>query len=59
VQGQRQLDHAKIRSQMTAGLGQRLDQKVADLLGERGHLRVVQALQVCGRLNRVEDLCHA
>ncbi len=44
VQRQRQLDHAQIRPQVAAGLGERLNQEFANLLGQRRHLRKVQAL---------------
>ena len=44
VEGQRQLDDAEIRAEMTAGFGERLDEECADLLRQFDHLRGIESL---------------
>ena len=58
VQSQCQFDDAEIGTQMAAGLGERLDQEFANLLRQFRHLRKVQALQIGGRVNRLQQCSH-
>ena len=58
VQGQGQLDHSQIRPQVAAGLGERLNQENANLLGQLRHLRKVQALQIGGRVDALQQCSH-
>src|ERR1700690_3263930 len=58
MHGQRQLDHAQVRSEMAAGLRQAADQQLADLLGKLGKLHDRHALDVGGRLNGTEMFTH-
>ena len=53
-----QLDHAQIRPEVAAGLGQHGDQFVADFLGQRGQLVHRQLFNVGGRIDRVEKASH-
>jgi hypothetical protein len=48
VQGQGELDDAEVGAEVPAGLGQGLNEELANLLGEFGHLREVQELQIGG-----------
>ena len=58
VQGQRQLDDAQVRSQVAAGLRERLNEELANLLGQPGHLRNAQALQIGGRVDGFQQCSH-
>ena len=58
VQGQGQLDHAQVRAQVAAGLGERLNQEFANLLRQLRHLRKVQALQIGGRVDGFQQCSH-
>ncbi len=55
VERDRELDHAKRRAEVTAGLGDRADDRVADLGGELGQLDLGQATQIGGTLEVGED----
>ncbi len=54
MQGQRQLDRAEVGPEVAAGLGDRLDDEVADLAGQFVELRVAQRPQVCGLADLVQ-----
>ena len=58
VQGQGQLDDSKVGAQVAAGLGERLNEEFANLLGQLVHLRKVQALQIGRRVNRFQQCSH-
>ena len=58
VQGQGQLDHAEVGAEVAAGLGQGLNEELADLLGQLGHLRKAQALQIGGRVDGLQQCSH-
>ena len=58
VQREGQLDHAEIGAEMAAGFGESLDEEGADLLRQLGHLRSVQAFQVGGRMNGLQQCSH-
>ena len=58
VHGQRQLDDAKVGSEVAAGLRQAADQQFADLLRQLGKLPDRHALDVRGRLNGTEMFAH-
>ena len=53
-----QLDHAEIRPEMAAGLGQDGDEFVANFLRELGKFIQRDFFDVGGRINRVEKACH-
>jgi hypothetical protein len=55
VQGQRQLDRAKVRAEMAARLGNRRHDEVPDLTTQVGQFRVRQLTEVLGFTNPVED----
>ena len=55
VQGQGELHRAQIRSQVAAGRGHRVDDERPDLLAQLDELLVVQALDVGGRLDALQD----
>ena len=60
VDRDRELDHAEVRAQMTAGLGHRrslrpLDENVADLPGQAGELILAQSLQVLGAFDALQQ----
>src|SRR6185312_17121952 len=44
---------------MPSCLRERLYQERANLLGQRGHLRIVQTLEVGGRVNRLQQTIHS
>ena len=52
VQGHGQLDHAQARAEMAAGAGDRLDQVLAQLVGDLRELAVGQPAQIGGHLDR-------
>jgi len=54
VQSHRQLDHAKIGSEVAAGIRKNLDEFVADLLSELRKRTSVEFFQVRRRLNRLK-----
>ena len=58
MQGQSELDHAEIGAEMAAGFGESLDEEVADLLGELGQLRGIEALYVGGRVDGLQQCSH-
>ena len=58
VESQGQLDHAEIGTQVTAGLGKRLDEEFADLRCQFGHLHDVQTFQVGGRMDGLKQCSH-
>ena len=51
----RQLDHAEIRPEMTAGLREHLDQLIAHFLRELRETFLRQRLHVGGRMNSIEQ----
>ena len=53
-----QLDHAEVRPEMAARLGQHGDEFLADFLGQRGKLLQRELFDVGGGINRVEKACH-
>ncbi len=55
MQSDGELDHPKIRAKMPARLRKSLDERLADLLGQLGHLIVIQEFQVGGRMNGLEN----
>jgi len=55
VQGQRQLDHAEVRGQVAAGLGDGLGDERADLAGQADQFRRRHAAQVAGRVNVIQE----
>ena len=55
VQGQRQLDRAEVRAEMAAGRRHRVDDERPDLLAQFGELLLVQALDIGGRLDALQD----
>ena len=54
VQGQGQLDGAEVGAEVAAGLGDRLDDEVADLAGQIVELRVGELAQVLRSANLVQ-----
>ena len=50
MEGDRELDDAERRAQVTTGLGDGRDDRVADLGGQLGQLDLVHAAQVRGPL---------
>ena len=54
VQGDGQLDDAEVGAEVSAGLRHGVDQEVADLLGEAGHLGGRQPLEVGGAVDGLE-----
>ena len=55
VDRDRELDHAKVRAEVTAGPGGRLDQQIADLHGEEGELILAESLQVLGAIDVLQQ----
>ena len=58
VQGQRQLDHAQIRGQMTAVGLNRIDDLRADFIGQRSHLVGGKPTQIGRLANAIENSVH-
>ncbi len=58
VQRDGQLDHAQIRPEMAAGLGQNGDEFVANLLGQLGKLLHRYFFDIGGGINGIEKACH-
>jgi len=54
VQGQRELDRAKVGRQVPARFGYRLQHEAAQLVGKLFQLATIQALEVCRGLNAVQ-----
>ncbi len=55
MEGDRELDHAQRRAEVAARLGDRADDRVADLGGQLGQLGLGQAAQVGGTLEVGKD----
>ena len=55
VHGEGDLDHPEIRAEMTTGGRHRVDQELADLRRERGHLLGVEAPQVGGAVHSLQE----
>jgi hypothetical protein len=46
MHGNRELHHTEVRAKMPTGTSHRVDQEVADLLGQRRKLRSVDPLEI-------------
>ncbi len=55
VEADRQLDDAEVRGEVPAGLRDRLDERVTDLIGQGAQLPGVQVLQIAGAGDGVQD----
>ena len=55
MEGDRQLHDAKRRAEMSTGVGDRSDDRVADLDSELGEVRLIEAAQVGWALDRRQD----
>src|SRR5205807_7562762 len=55
MERQRQLDHAEIRAQVAAGLGDAGNQELTDLLGESAQLCIAQRAEIGWRADPIED----
>ena len=53
-----ELDDAKIGAEMAAGFGEGLNEAIPNLLGELGHLLVIQEFKVVGRMNGLQNRSH-
>src|SRR5258708_39584275 len=55
---QGELDHAQIRTEVSARPRQRLDKESANLLRQLAQLRVIEALDIGGGLDRLQQYSH-
>src|SRR5207245_2736224 len=55
VEGKRQLHDPEVGGEMPAGFGRLFDEEGTDLGGELRKLCLIEAAEVCGRVDRLED----